>query len=695
MMKAQHAQGLSWLILALLASAAMWAGDSAFGQGKNPAPKEAAAVPLFSNGAIRHGIVLCDDAIEAERMAAEELVHYLKETTGATFPVISESKADAGQPGIYLGWTRFARRHGVEPETLGVDEFVIQSEGESLVLCGSRPRGTLYAVGEFLERFCDVRWLTFYGEDYVKPRKELVIPAVSIRQKPAFVVRDLMLGGYPGGFHRSALLSDKEDRAHVFLRLNGHSRTLHGLSLPSDKWRIQERWKGPHLAHTLQAYLPPAKFFESNPEYFGLVDGKRVKDAQICLTSEEVRQVFLQRLLDRIAAEGDGIYSISAQEHLKQCRCESCRALMEREGTFAAPLIDFVNYLADGIRDQHSNVLLETLAYQFTFVPPKTMRVADNVIVRLGHLNRHFFEPMVSPYNKAGKTCWREWREITKHLALWGYPGFHIQIPLFPHPNMAQVYSEDLKFYKRLGVERIFYQSMPATTSQHCLEDLRCWLLAKLMWNPEQDPYALIEDFCDHYYGPAGPFINRYVKLEDDTYAQSEGNSPFRSDGQDVYYHQQPEPGSDPVQWFRNAYHQKCCPTCLHTWMQSLAFDTYRFLDLDFFVAGQELFQQAENRVKDDPVLWPRVRRARLSLDHCSLRLFNRLAEEYGHSTGSLEGFPLDREEIGQRYLDTMSRDRYGKPVKQHQPTIKFIQSAKKADKHKKSRKADSKVEPK
>ena len=671
-MKVELAQGLRWLILALLASAAIWVGDSAHGLEKN-LQKEVDAVPLFSDGGTRHRIVLCDVAIEAERMAARELVHYLKETTGATFSVINEINTYDGQPGIYLGWTRFARQHGVEPETLGIDEFVIQSKGESLVLCGSRPRGTLYAVGEFLERFCDVRWLTFYGEDYVKLRKELVIPAVSIRQKPAFVVRDMMPGG-------------EDDRAHVFLRLNGHSEAKHGLSLPSDKWRIQERWKGPSLAHTLKVYLPPAEFFESNPEYYGLVDGKRVKDAQICLTSEEVRQVFLRRLLDRIAAEGDGIYSISAMEDTKQCRCETCRALMEREGTFAAPLIDFINYMADGIRDQHPNVLLETLAYQYSFVPPETMKVADNVIVRCAHLNRHFFEPITSPHNKAGETCWRGWRKIAKHLALWGYPGYHVSIGRFPHPNMAQVYSEDLRFYKHLGVERIFYQYMPATTSQHCLEDLRCWLMAKLMWNPEQDPWALIEDFCDHYYGPAGPFITRYVNLEDDAYAQSEGNSPLRSDGQDVYC-QMSVP--DQVQWFRNEYRQKRYPNALHIWMQPLLFDTYRFLDLDLLVAGQELFQQAENRVKDDPVLLSRVRRARLSLDHCSLLLFNRIAEEYGNSTGSLEGFPLDREEIGQRYLDTMSRDRYGKPVQQHKPTIEefiykptieFIQSAKKAD---------------
>jgi len=622
---------------------------------------------LVSDGRTRHSIVLCDGAIEPEKTAAEELAAYLEKSTGAVFPVTGENDIDAGGPGIYLGWTQFARRHGIEPEELDIDEFVVRSVGENLVLCGSRPRGTLYAVGEFLERFCGVRWLTFYGEEYVPPRKHLAMPNVSISQKPAFVVRDMMPGA-------------AGDRSFAFLRINGHASALHmgHVPMPSEKWGgMQERWRGPHLAHTLQLYLPPAKYFTSHPEYFGLVDGKRVKDAQICMTSEKVRQVFLDILLERIAAEGDGIYSISYMEHPKQCRCEGCQALMTREGTPAAPLVDFVNDLAGRIRDRHPNVLLETLAYNMTFVPPETMTVADNAIVRLGHLNRHFFEPMTSSENKAGADCWRGWRKIAKNLALWGYPSY-----VLPHPNMARVYSEDLQFYKRLGVPRIFYQYGAANDRwTHGLADLRQYLLAKLMWNPEQDTDALIEDFCRHYYGPAGPFVAQYVDLLDDTYNQS--------DRQGVYYDKQALARKkdarlpDGVGRFRADCRAGVYPTGLHMWMAGFGFETYRYLSMDFLTAAHELFRQAEDQAKDDQCLLAKVRRARLSLDRISLSLFNRLAEEYGSTAGTLEGFPLNREEIGRRYLDTMSRDRFGIPTEEHQKTAKFLETAKQADKDK------------
>ena len=611
------------------------------------------SVLLVSEGRTRYSIVLGDSAVEPERTAAEELARYLRKSTGALFPVVRESKREVGRPALYLGWTHFARRHDVEPETLGTDEFVVRSAAEDLVLCGSRPRGTLYAVGEFLERFCGIRWLTAYGEEHVPPKRRLAIPSVSIREKPAFVVRDMMPGG-------------AGDRAFTFLRLNGHAAALHRghVSLPTAKWGgMHERWRGPWLAHTLHGYLPPTQYFKSNPEYFGLVDGERLEDAQICLTSEEVRRVFLARLRDRIEADGEGIYSISCMEHLKQCRCQDCQALMAREGTVAAPLIDFVNYLADSIRGKYPNVVLETLAYNMTFVPPETMKVADDVIVRLAHLNRHFFEPMTSPLNKGGAECWHGWRKAAKQLALWGYPAY-----FFPQPNMGQVYSEDLRFYKSLGVTRVFYQYAPAGERwTHGLVDLRHWLIAKLLWNPEQDPRALMEDFCNHYYGPAGPFVIRYVDLLDDAYS--------RSDRHAVHFN-----APDALARFRRDYRTGRYPTCLSMWMEPLRFTTYRFLDRDFLAAAHELFRQAEDQVKEEPGLLARARRARLSLDRITLRLLNRLAEEYGRSQGTLDEFPLDRAEIGTRYLDTMSRDRFGRPTREHERTVKFLESTKQAD---------------
>ena len=41
--------------------------------------------------------------------------------------------------------------------------------------------------------------------------------------------------------------------------------------------------------------------------------------------------------------------------------------------------------------------------------------------------------------------------------------------------------------------------------------ELRQYLIAKLLWNPDADVNALMDDFLDGYYGPAANYIREYI----------------------------------------------------------------------------------------------------------------------------------------------------------------------------------------
>jgi hypothetical protein len=68
------------------------------------------------------------------------------------------------------------------------------------------------------------------------------------------------------------------------------------------------------------------------------------------------------------------------------------------------------------------------------------------------------------------------------------------------------------------------------------MAELRSWVLAQLLWNPQQDDRALIQEFLDGYYGKAAAEpIRRYLDL---MHEASKGfylacytrpNAPFRS----------------------------------------------------------------------------------------------------------------------------------------------------------------------
>ena len=42
---------------------------------------------------------------------------------------------------------------------------------------------------------------------------------------------------------------------------------------------------------------------------------------------------------------------------------------------------------------------------------------------------------------------------------------------------------------------------------------MKSWVIAKLLWNPDQDTDALISEFIADYYGCAAPYIQQYFDL--------------------------------------------------------------------------------------------------------------------------------------------------------------------------------------
>ena len=51
------------------------------------------------------------------------------------------------------------KQNGIDCEKLGEEEWVIRTVGDDLILTGGRPRGTMYAVYEFLEDYVGCHWL--------------------------------------------------------------------------------------------------------------------------------------------------------------------------------------------------------------------------------------------------------------------------------------------------------------------------------------------------------------------------------------------------------------------------------------------------------------------------------------------------------------------------------------------------------
>jgi hypothetical protein len=508
-------------------------------------------------------IVIDPKAGPTEAFAARELASDLTQITGAIFEVLTNSRPSAHA--IFVGPSAAARKlfKDIPFDNLGGEELVIQTRGGNLLLAGKRPRGTLYAVSRFLQEECGVCWWTPWASSIPK-QSTLQIKELNIREKPAFEYRE------PYWFPTNDL--DWAWRNQC----NGNFTEL-----PTEM--------GGHVSyqgfvHTFYPLVPPDKYFAAHPEWFSLVNGKRVgSGAQLCLTNPKLRQFIVEQVKERLRQSPDaGIISVSQNDCFGACQCDNCQALEKREGSPSGPMLDFVNYIARQIEPEFPNVAVDTLAYQYTRKPPKTLQPGANVMVRLCSIECNFGAPMTDPSNASFADDIRNWAEHADRLYVWDYVtdfGHYVQ----PQPNWF-VLGPNLRFFQAHHVRGVFeegnYQSYGSE-----MGEMRSWVLAQLLWNPHQDDRVLIRKFLDGYYGAAaGPIIWRYLEVVRDA-AQN-------------YYLTCGSPSDAP------------------------------FLNFKTLAAAEILWQQAEKSVAGDDELLARVRLAHLPVRYVWLVRWDALRKE-------------------------------------------------------------------
>ena len=444
---------------------------------------------LAGNGRAQAVIVVDPAASSPERLAANELAATLQQITGAEFLIRTNSQAP--RRAILVGAGAAARRafSDVPFDTFGAEELIIRTSGNKLLLAGGRPRGTLYAVSRFLQGQCGVRWWTPWASRIPK-QANLRVGGLDLREKPAFEYRE--------SFWFPAFDADWAWRNGG----NGQSSRL----TPEKGGCIS--YKG--FVHTLYPLVPPEKHFAEHPEWFSLIKGRRTTDrAQLCLTNPKLRDFVVGRVKQWLRESPDaGIISVSQNDWRGACECADCKALDDAEGTHAATMLAFVNYVAEKIEPDFPHVAVDTLAYQYTRKPPKTLQPRANVIVRLCSIECNFREPLDHPSNAAFADDIRGWSKLCQRLYIWDYTtdfGHYVQ----PHPNWFTL-GANLRFFQEHSVRGVFEQGAYQSHGSEMAE-LRAWLLAQLLWNPRQDDRVLIREFLDGYYGAAAPAIARYL----------------------------------------------------------------------------------------------------------------------------------------------------------------------------------------
>ena len=445
---------------------------------------------LADNGHSNYVIVIPADAIPAEQHAAAELRSWLRESTGANFPIVVGTPP-ADEPAIFLG----CGPEAAQLAPLAPEEFVIRRAGQHLVIAGGRPRGVLYGVYQFLEDAVGCRWYAPQVEK-VPRHAALPVPELDLRAKPALEYREPF---FREAFDPDWAARNRANSSHAALDARHGGRVSYG---------------GKSFVHTFDPLVPVAEHFAEHPEYFSLIDGQRTADhTQLCLTNPEVLRLVIDgvRRWIREAPEAT-LFSVSQNDWRNPCQCPSCQAIDEREGSHSGTMLWFVNQVAEAIEAEAPHVAIDTLAYQYTRKPPKTLRPRPNVIVRLCSIECCFAHPLEScPENASFVADVEGWSQICNRLYVWDYVTNFLHYVL-PWPNL-EVLAANVRFYARHHVVGLFEQGSYSPGGGGEFAELRAYLLARLMWNPEADEKAIVDEYLDGVYGPAAPFMRDYLAL--------------------------------------------------------------------------------------------------------------------------------------------------------------------------------------
>ena len=408
--------------------------------------------------------------------AAHALAGYLKTMSGAHVPVRWDIDDCPGFR-IYIGSTQL---EPVDPAAItqgkiGFDGFIIKSVPDGVVIAGRTPLGTEHAVYHFAEEVLGIHWYSAEDNGPTIPRRATVsIPRLALTVKPDFAWR-----GQYYSIITNYLTDDikaNRDAWWTFNRLWGIS----GL-----------------MAHIYSGFVPNS-LFDSHPEYFALIDGKRTRgdiNVQRCLSNPDVLQLAIDFSAGQFEKYPDlRLTSLSGNDGGGWCECEKCKAMgpTQTHRTFA-----FANAVAEALEDRYPNRGFCVLAYQKTIEPPMDMKIHRNVAPFIAPMSHCRVHPIMSACSHAidKRKIFSGWGELCGRF-FW-YP--YLNGGPFTGPGVITM-AEEMRFARDQGCQGGFREHTAGPQANWAMLN---WMEVKLQWDVDLDPVKLRRQFIEGYYGQA------------------------------------------------------------------------------------------------------------------------------------------------------------------------------------------------
>jgi|GEM_PF-1052234 len=446
--------------------------------------------------------IVVDPAAHAiEKAAARELQGYLKRMGATEVPVVEAAASAPATQGVIFVGTGKAAGGLAEPgafEGLGADGFRLCARGGNVLAAGRDHRGTTYAVYRLLERL----GCRFYARELevVPTASPVTIPSpLDIKDSPAFEWR-AMLGTIAP---MKCSLSPGEWEASVA-----------GVEVP----KMMAFPKGGFWHHTMGFLLPAKPLAETHPDHLALIGKeRRVTEPavqQYCLSNPELLKTMTDKVLEWIASDPDkDYYPVHYGDVVSFCDCEQCKAMYAEKGSLTDAVIAFDNEVAKAVAARYPGKFVTILAYHSTRTPPKKVKPEPNLLIVFCAIVECQARPWSHPVNEqrhvgADLDGWINVHPLgPKGIMTFEYPTTY-NYAGFTYPALY-AFAENVRTYHRLGLRGVYICGLGGW--KH-LEHAYSYAIPRLLWDPDQDLGALLDEFCAAWYGPAAKPMREYIE---------------------------------------------------------------------------------------------------------------------------------------------------------------------------------------
>ena len=362
----------------------------------------------------------------------------------------------------------------VEKTDLNKDFISIDYKDSLITISANNKRNLYYATYDFIEKFLNVNWLST-DFTYYEDLKSINFPKnYSYYFEPPVLTRTV------------------------------HSKLFYKDSVFADKLKVTNeafpRYVPSARVHTFHRFLPYEVFYDKNPEYYALRNGKRLP-TQLCLTNTDVLKIVKDSVNSFFNKfPNSDVISVSQDDNTQYCQCDKCSKIDNQEGSPAGTMIHFVNAVAESF----PNKTISTLAYQYTRKPPKVKPI-ENVLITLCSIECNRSVP-IELGCKDFSSDLKGWSQLTDNIRIWDYTTQFTNF-LAPFPNWGTI-KPNINLFVDNNAKWIFEQH---SNNDSELFELRSYIMAKLLWNPNLDFQTLLNEFNNKYYGNGGKYISEYV----------------------------------------------------------------------------------------------------------------------------------------------------------------------------------------